>query len=429
MRAKTPSEREREHADTWQNLQKMMHPAILTAPGLIWSEVDPLFIRFLSKNAVGTPWLNHLALAVIVMTTHARLDRQTIASHMYPLHARWRVLFPAYGLTAFKDWKPLEHIPRYLNDTEIEDSISTRQDFLRRYSGAAHHTHAYLRSLPQPERAHYQQWVLPVFPISLQRQLARGGELFEAQAQRRKRETDAISPHFTRIRSEAHLRWNQLKRLQVEFDEAKSLVLSGQEGLPLMFSYEETSKKQRLHFILWDRPSFVIAHSEQYAKTSLSVARRQRKGIHPPEHHHYFLEFVRAEMLSDASPDSGSDTLLWFEDLLRYDLLAIHAIYGTEEEVKRKQAYLHSWGYEAELGEERCPFRTGNPGLLTWTHSNGDATFFSEARKRTNGLLLQVEPLFAAATFGLAALDFFTTTGARVSESCRSVSLPTASTP
>jgi hypothetical protein len=39
-----------------------------------------------------------------------------------------------------------------------------------------------------------------------------------------------------------------------------------------------------------------------------------------------------------------------------------------------------------------------------------------EAQQRTDGLLLLAEPLFIAATFGLACLDFFTTTGARMTE-------------
>src|SRR5215469_3131660 len=394
MRAKTPSERDLENADAWQNLQRVLDPAIVSAPGLVWGEIDPQFMRFLSKSVAGTPWLNHLALAVLVMTVRTRLDRSTIGGSMYALHARWRVLFPTYDLTAFEDWEPLEHIPRYLNDTEIKDSINTRQEFLRRYSATAHHTHAYLRSLPQRERAQYQQWVLPLFPTSLQRQLSCESEMFEAQTQRRKKETDAIAPHFTRIRGEAHLRWNQLKRLRAQFNEALSLVISGREELPLKFSYEESSKKQRLHFILWDRPSFTLAHNAQYSTPKLNRARRQRREIRP-EHQHYFLEFVRAEMLSDASPDPGSETLLWFGDLLRYRLLGTLSIKGTEEEVKRKQAYLHSWGYEAEQGEERTPFRTSNPGLLTWSHSNGDANFISSAQRRTNGLLLQVEPLFA----------------------------------
>src|SRR5260370_28163321 len=42
--------------------------------------------------------------------------------------------------------------------------------------------------------------------------------------------------------------------------------------------------------------------------------------------------------------------------------------------------------------------------------------FLRDAQQRSTGLIFLVEPLFAAATFGLASLDFFTTTGARLNE-------------
>src|SRR5258708_543034 len=316
-----------------QELQGVVHPDILAAPRLNWREVFPRFTARLLRTAIGEPWVNHLAFMVVVLTSYTRLDRSTIRSSMYNLHARWRVLFPAYHLTSFNDWNPVEHLPRYLNDTMLPDSFETRQEFLRLYTAAARHTHAYLRSLPSSEREQYQQWTLPVLPPDLQRQLSRKGELFEVQAQRRKLAVDAIAPHFAQLRGEAHLRWNQLKRLRTKFSEAVALVQSGQEALPLRFSYEEPGKGQRLHFILWDRPSFVLAHSQQYTHTPVHNARYKKKG-HSAGHNHYFLEFVGVEPLSDTlAPPDPDGPLLWFADLLRYDLLSGGPTSGTEEEV------------------------------------------------------------------------------------------------
>jgi len=52
--------------------------------------------------------------------------------------------------------------------------------------------------------------------------------------------------------------------------------------------------------------------------------------------------------------------------------------------------------------------------VLTWPHA--DVQFIQPARVKTGGLLIPIEELFAAATFGLLAIDLFTTTGMRINE-------------
>jgi hypothetical protein len=405
------------HADTasgWQALEGLVHPAILSGPQLDWSCVETRIIGYLKSSVSQSPWLNQLAFLAVVLTTYAGLDVQTIVRQISRLHARWRKLFAAYGLTAFADWKPTEHIPRYLGDAELSDTPQTRQSFLRVYCSSAQHTQAYLRSLPSGEQEVYQQWALPILPPEMYRHLSRAGELLEAQQMRRKAETDAVTPHFARIRGEAHLRWNELQRLRTKFTEAVALVESGQETLPVAFSYEEARDHRRLHFKLWDRSSFVLSHAEQYSYSVVHDA-RIKKRAYRPERNLFFLEFVGAERLSEIESKVDPDALLWFGDILRYDLLCYGPMSGSEAEVKRKQTYLRSWGYTVEDGPETTPFHTSVSGLLAWPKKLS-SRFFLSAQKRAQGLLLQVEPLFAAATLGLAALDFFTTTGARMNE-------------
>jgi len=135
--------------------------------------------------------------------------------------------------------------------------------------------------------------------------------------------------------------------------------------------------------------------------------------VFAPENNHFFLEFLHAEGVSDGTKDGNA--LLWFGDLLRYELFGHRPINGSEEEVRRKQNYLRSWGYGEEGGNEgSCPFLTGVPGLLTATWSQGH--YLDYAQKFADGILFLVEPLYVGVTFGLAALDLFTTTGARHNE-------------
>ncbi len=396
-----------------QELQGLVDAAVLHAPHLDWHAVDPRVIRHLKINVKGMPWMDHLALIVLILASHTRVDKSTVRNRVGIFHARWRSLFPAYALVTFADWVPSEHFPRYLSDTKLDDSLRTRQEFLRVYAATAHHVQVYLRSLPTELRSQYQQWALPSLQPGLRQQLYRGDEVVEEQRVRRKIESDALAPHFARIRGEAHLRWNQLQRLRRKFREVVALVEAGQAALPVSFSYEEEGLDQQLHFLLWDRYTFVQRHADQYSAGTVWEARRKIRGFRP-ERNHFFLEFVGTKMGTNDSCPLDLHKLLWFGDILRYDLLCMGPGTGKQEEIQQKQEYLHSWGYDAT--EMRMPFSSDVAGLLAWPRADGSANFLVHAQRRAKGVLLLVEPLFAAATFGLAALDCFTTTGARVSE-------------
>lgn len=397
---------------SWEQLQGLVRPEILIAPRLDWARVDERCIRYLVKSVAGSPWMDHLALLSAVLTSYVGLDVATVRSHLHILNPRWRSIFAAYSLENMYGWRPTEYIPRYLGDPVFEDTLYTRQRFLKMYISAAAHMQAYIRSIPYPESDAYWRYELQPLPLGLQRQLSRHSELSEAAKRRRKEETDAVTPQFARIRGEAHLRWNELHRLRLKFQEAVTLVESGREALPLAISYEEPERLQRLHFVLWDRPSFVLAHADQYCASTVQHAQARMRSFRPDQNH-YFLEFVRIEYLKGALPEP--DEFLWFGSLLKNGVMGRALRHGSSEEVKRKQEYLRSWGYGAGNAQSKAePFTSNAAGLLTWPKAQ--FRFMAEAQQRAEGLLLTVEPLFAAATFGLAALDLLTTTGARMNE-------------
>lgn len=329
-------------------------------------------MNYINTSVADTPWVNHLAFLLAVLTCHAQLNPKSVRNTLESLHCRFKTIFRANGLASFPEWEPETHFPRYMHDPELKDSLYTRQQFLKRYTAASGNLQRYLHSLPMDERLLYQRWALPPLPPGMFEQLQRAKEVLEAQAIRRKGESDAVTPHFGRIRGEAHVRWNELHRLRQKFREVLALVLSGNTEPPVFFSYEEPRRGLHLHFTLWDRSSFVIAHFHRYKPDTVERARNKRDTF-LPERNHYFLEFTGAENLNDAAALPDPDALLWFGDLLRY-------------------------------------------GVIGRSASSGTAKFMDEAQQRTDSLLLLAEPLFTAATFGLACLDFFTTTGARMTE-------------
>jgi hypothetical protein len=337
----------------WQDLQGLVSPAILSAPRLDWERMDRRYFQYLIRTVHGdqAPWFEHLVLLTAILEMYIGLDPSSIAGRLHSLHGRWRALFPAYGLTTFAQWNPEEHLPRYLQDTHFCDSLTMRDDFFRNYTVAAEHSQAYWRALPQAEQAIYRQWMLPLVPKYITKHYSRRAEILEIQKARRKREADAITPHLSKIRGEAHLRWNKLKRLHTTFQETLALVQSGQETVPLAFSYEEPGSGQRLHFVLWDRPRFVLAHQQYYQERTIFRAKQQiRQQNRKP--FFYFLEFVKTESLPQPKTAVASDEgPLWFGDLLRYGLLRDGPFRGEPEELQRQRSYLESWGYVSESEE------------------------------------------------------------------------------
>lgn len=299
-----------------------------------------------------------------------------------------------------------------------DHSQSQRAEFWTRYQSASKQVRWWLETLPPQERATYAAWALPVVHPSQVWGLTRGHEVRQAQRAARKADTDALVPKFGAIRTEAHLRHNRLARLRQAYQAALAQIEAGAVTLPFAFSYEEGADRERklppqerLHFRVWDRRSFVLAHTDRYHLQTVNSVHKQQ-GTFTNEHNRWFLEFVRAERLADHGPPEG----LWFAPLLEQGVLGGAACYGTR--LAEKQAWLRAWGYgEDETTRAVRPFDSRMAGLLSWIKA--DSHFMSEAQERADGVLIPVEPLYAAATLGLLALDIFTTTGMRMNEAMR----------
>ena len=397
---------------SWQQLQGKIDPLLFAAPKLDWNHVDSRNIRYLVRNVAGSLWINQLAFATLVLSSDQKMDPSSIYQKLTGIHSWWRHLFPTYKLATFQAWDPEIHLVRYLEDLKIKDSQQTRYQHLQKYFSAAKSLHSYLRKLPLAERNLYQQWAFPQLAPELYRLYSRRRELREAAQEQAQKKADAVTPHYAKIRGEAHFRWNALFRLKTQYQQAIACVEAGQAELPLAFSYEEP-RWGRLHFLLWDRPHFVRKHRAGYSRRTNKKVTSASDGFRP-ELNHYFLEFTGAESLTDPNAPPDPAALLWFGDLLKEQILGDFTRGKDSLERKRRQAYLRSWGYESKAKGGMAPFSTSMTGILNWPVEQ--ASFMHRAQNRAKGLLLLVEPLFVATTFGLAALDVFTTTGARINE-------------
>src|SRR5260370_16243655 len=87
--------------DPVQELQGLVDTAILHAPHLDWHVVDPRVIRYLKNHVSSLPWVNHLALIVVVLASHTRVAQNTVENRVNVFYALWHILFSAYSITHF----------------------------------------------------------------------------------------------------------------------------------------------------------------------------------------------------------------------------------------------------------------------------------------------------------------------------------------
>ncbi len=401
----------------WQRLRGRIAQEVLIAPRTCgdpkkqghWPEVPDRIVSYLERNVVAKPWANVVALLAAIMSAR-RFEMSSILGKIVILHSRFTSLFPALELTHMEDWHPALHIPIYLRSEVLpNDPLSVRQRFWVTYNSASKTMSRWFDGLPEQQRPTYYQFTLPgLSPVCVEG-LLRWKEVTQQQQHARKIETDAVVPRFAAIRAEAHFRYNRIVRLRRAYLDAVRSLKPGSR-FPVTFSFDEGGDKERglpaqerLWFRIWDRRSFVLAHAKTYSHTPVATARRG-VGTFADDVNHIFLEFVRAERLYGEAPAEG----FWFEELFRLGMMGLNPSVGSIEELEAKRAWLTSWGYGA------APFLTEVGGLCTWPVTEG--RFMASAQRRIAGVLLPVEAICAAVTFGLMAIELFTTTGARINE-------------
>lgn len=411
---------------SWRDLEGKVAPEVLSAPKTggdstgDWLGVHRRVVQYLLNNVVGKSWADHLTLIAAVLSARRR-DVHTVYLRIRGLNARFSALFPALGLEHMNEWNVDAHLPMYLKgEIGFDDSQITRYTFLKDYSSATTHVWNWYDALPEAEKETYRRFILPsVNPLHVEG-LNKRNEIVEQQQLHRKTETAAVVPHFAALRAEAHFRYNRLARLLQAYHQALEKVLPDHSNLPLDFSYEEGNPPvERFHFKLWDRRSFVLdpEHANLYHSSTQECAKHGLQAF-SQEQNTMFLAFIKAEQLEGDAPPEG----FWFTELLMLGLLGMSARRGSDQEVAARQAWLRQWGYGEDAPEERVtPFKTDTVGLLSWgdgksKRGGGTGQFIKNAQRRTKGTLIPVESLYAAATFGLLALDLLTSTGMRIGE-------------
>lgn len=364
-------------------------------------------VMYFIRNVIDKPWNNQLLLLTLICE-----DKYYDVESNYRLirlfNPRFTDIFNAFQLNEMKEFDVEIHMFQYFKGSVLEGhSDDMRRRFLQEYRAASYNITKWIDiKLNSDQKSHFEQYLFPMLSYD-SRDFKFTKSAITQRQNTRKNETDAIVALLPQIRAEGHFRWNQLNRLRQAFLKACEQAKTTNCVLPLEFHYDEPERVgERFYFRLWDKPSFVLNHQDQFSTSLLKSAYKQT-GTYSEENNQYFVEFIKAERLEDDEKAEG----LWFMELFEKGVIGSWGVNTTDEEIKLKRELLYSWGYGDECSSKKPSyFNSQHKGIIT------PSSFVSCNQDITKRILFDVEPLYAGVTFGLLALDIFTTTGARLNE-------------
>nr|WP_318241030.1 site-specific integrase [Ureibacillus galli] len=364
-------------------------------------------MNYYIRNVVDKPWNNHLLLSVLVYTDK-KADVRSISILIENLNPRFNNLFEVFQLNNITKFNVETHMYQYLKGLIYQEhSDNMRANLLQWYRSVSYNTKKWITSTLNNEQQSYFEQFLFQMPTYDSRDFSFTKSAKEQAQNTRKSETDVIVPLLPQIRAEGHFRWNQLNRLRQAYLKACEQAKTTNCELPLEFHYNEPERVgKRFYFRLWDKPSFVLNHQDQFPASSLKSAIKRTRA-YSDENNNYFVEFVKAERIGDNEEVEG----LWFMELFEFGLIGDWFKNISDDEIQQKRELLYSWGYGDDgYTQNPLPFASRHKGIIT------SSTFVSRNKDIAEGILFDVEPIYVAVTFGLLTLDILTTTGARLNE-------------
>ncbi len=272
---------------------------------------------------------------------------------------------------------------------------------------ASIHVPAHLESLKVRDRLVWQQYALPPLPTGFLEKYGIFKHTRAGQIQRRKEQSDVLTPLFPLLVEIAQLRKQEAERLIKVFRHQRERALAGEIGLPYDFQYTDSlftvsrdaptissielvKQEVTLSLTLWDRMSWVKAHPERYASRTQQRSRQQVEA-YAPERNMYFLQYT-----------GKTEHLLWCGDLLaNWRLCKGAAIEAIQTE------------NPSEKSKKDREFAVSRPGLLSPFQSD---SLWLRSAMRPGEVLFEPESLYRGALYACALATLALTNGSRVNE-------------
>jgi hypothetical protein len=227
---------------------------------------------------------------------------------------------------------------------------------------------------------------------------------------KRKAHSDIMVPLYPILRQIVRFRKQLAERTLLAIREARRKVEVGEAALPFHFQHTDTlpminrdartisevniyGREITMHFILWDKRTWVDAHQDRYSDQRVNQAQAGKES-YTQELNTFFVQF-----------DGPSSDLLWLGGLIEHRLFQ-----QFHRKTQGEEGYQERWQRARMLGfTDGC--QSSRPGVLT----TGDR-WFAEIGHRNGDCVFEPESLYRAILFGSALAMIALSNGSRVSE-------------
>lgn len=380
-------------------------PEMHDAPGIDWTLLSDRILGYFVNTVRHSPDGPYVALACA--SAGGAMGQESLlraAGQVYLFLSQLRKM----GLIQHVSDLKQEQIWRTFAATTEMTQVRYRQ--LQAYSSlSAHHFPSYLQRLDTAERLRLQGYALPHMPHGFLKQHGGRDAIHSAGQARRRAQSDTLVPLYPVLRQLVRLRKQLAERMLKTIREARQRVEDGVATLPLSFQHTDVfpfvnrdaravseveirGREVTMHFVLWDKRSWVLHHQDQFG---ISTVQHAKAGTYSysQEHHLFLVQFV-----------GQPEDFLWVGDILQQRLFQRFTQQSSPSEEYHKR-----WQLAKTLGfPEGCV--CSRPGILD------SADHWLSFCEHDGDFLFEPEAIYRGILFGATLATIALTNGSRVSE-------------
>src|SRR5712692_3349860 len=370
------------------------------APGLRWERLPSKVMGYLIRRVADGP--DAIPITLALGCAMDAVKQHSLLGYCRTLTGLLRQLRAQYGMKALNDLGTRRIWDQYVEGRTL--ALGESHALVVYETLAATHLRLYLEQLDIRQRAVWERYALPGLPTGFVHRYGQHRAIMTASQQRRKEQSDILTPLFPLLIEIAQLRKQATERLVKAFQKHRDRARSGEITLPYHFQYTDrifslpedastiaevmlVEREVTLSLTLWDRASWVKVHPEQYSTTTHRYVKQQRRA-YAPSRTMYFLQY-----------EGEVSDLLWCGDLIAECLL------GHLAPSKRKT--------QGEGKNSSKYFSVARPGLLSPV--KGDSVWLHIAA-RSGEVLFEPMSLYRGVLYATALATVALTNGSRLSE-------------
>lgn len=315
-------------------------------PGIDWTKISPKVMGYCVHTIKESP--DAVLLAIAMASAYGACTESTLRKFMGQLYGLFKNLRSKCGMTAYSDLGQEQIWQTYA--VLCQSGANAPQQLSAYAMFTTSHFPRYLQLLTLEERQRMHLYTLPPLPPDYQKRYFPHKSRQAKREAQRKANSDILVPLYPVLRQLVRFRKQLAERVLRAIREARRKVEAGEETLPFHFEHTDlipqvnhdartvadiqiVGREVTMKFILWDKPSWVLHHTNRYRRSVIQYA-KSRKEAYTPDLNCFFVQF-----------NGPSSDLLWIGDLIEHRLL-----HQFKKEETNSPEYLKRWDYARQLG-------------------------------------------------------------------------------